>query len=94
MSPLFLNEKDKKEMRENVQISTSSMLSKTNITLKQAALCVVTITMICLPSFPLENFIIFRSLFKTELNIYDGVFCKNNKLLTKKKLHHRRLLGF
>ena len=46
MSPLFLNEKDKKEMRENLQISTSSMLSKTNITLKQAALCVVTITMI------------------------------------------------
>ena len=29
MPPLFLKEKDKKEIRENVQISTSSMLNKT-----------------------------------------------------------------
>ena len=35
MPPLFLKEKDKKEIRENVQISTSSFLNKTNITLKQ-----------------------------------------------------------
>ena len=35
---LFLNEKDKKTIRENVQI---------NVTLKQETLRVVTITMIC-----------------------------------------------
>ena len=38
MSQLFLKEKDKKEIRENVQISTSSILNKTNITLKQETL--------------------------------------------------------
>ena len=43
MPPLFLSEKDKKEIRENVQISTSSILNKTNITLKQETLCFVTI---------------------------------------------------
>ena len=47
MLPLFLKEKDKKEIRENVQISTSSILNKTNITLKQETLSVVTIMMIC-----------------------------------------------
>ena len=36
MSPLFLKEKDKKEITEQVQISTSSFLSKT--TLKQETL--------------------------------------------------------
>ena len=46
MTQLFLKEKDKKEARENVQISTSPILNKTNITLKQETLCVVTITMI------------------------------------------------
>ena len=34
MPPLFLKEKDKKKMKEKVQISTSSFLDKTNITLK------------------------------------------------------------
>ena len=47
MAPIFLNEKDKKEIRENVQISTSSFLNKTNITLKQETQRVVTIAMIC-----------------------------------------------
>ena len=47
MPPLFLKEKEKKEIRENVHISTSSILNKTKITLKQETLCVVTITMIC-----------------------------------------------
>ena len=46
MTQLLLKEKDKKEVRENVQISTSPILNKTNITLKQETLCVVTITMI------------------------------------------------
>ena len=32
MPPVFLKEKDKKEIKENVQISTSSFLNKTNIT--------------------------------------------------------------
>ena len=32
MPPLFLKEKDKKEIRENVQISTAPFLNKTNIT--------------------------------------------------------------
>ena len=35
MPPLFLKKKDKKEITENVQISTSSFFNKTNITLKQ-----------------------------------------------------------
>ena len=43
----FLKEKDNKEIIENVQISTSALLNKTNITLKQEMLCVVTMTMIC-----------------------------------------------
>ena len=47
MAPLFLKENDKKEMRENVQISASYSLNKTNITLKQETPRVVTITMIC-----------------------------------------------
>ena len=47
MPLLFLKEKNKKGIRENVQISTSSILNKTNITLKQKMLYVVTITMIC-----------------------------------------------
>ena len=47
MLPLFLKEKDKKEIRENVQVSTSSFLNKTNITLKQETLRVLTIMMIC-----------------------------------------------
>ena len=34
MPSLFLNEKDKKEMTENVQISTSSFLNKISKTLK------------------------------------------------------------
>ena len=34
--------------------------------------------------FCYENFIIFRSLFKTDSIIYDGVFYESNKLLTKK----------
>ena len=38
MSPLFLKEKDKKEITEQVQISTSSFLNKTNMTLKQETL--------------------------------------------------------
>ena len=32
MSPLFLKEKDKKEIQENAQTSTSSSLNKTNLT--------------------------------------------------------------
>ena len=31
MPPAFLKEKDKKEIKENVQISTSSFLNKTNL---------------------------------------------------------------
>ena len=34
MPPLFLKEKYKKEIKENVYISTWSFLNKTNITLK------------------------------------------------------------
>ena len=47
MAPLFLKEKDKKEIKENVQISTSSFLNKINTTLKQETLRVATIAMIC-----------------------------------------------
>ena len=46
MPLLFLKEKDKKETRENFQISSSFFLKKTNITLKQETLRVVTVTMI------------------------------------------------
>ena len=45
MPPLFSKKKDKKEIGEKVQISTSSSLNKTN-NLKQETLLVVTITMI------------------------------------------------
>ena len=41
MTLQFLKEKDKKEIRENVQILTSSFLNKTNVTLKQETLRVV-----------------------------------------------------
>ena len=47
MSPLFLKEKNEKEIKEHVQISASSFLNKTNIILKQETLRVITITMIC-----------------------------------------------
>ena len=30
------------------------------------------------------KFSLFSGAFKTEFTIYDGVFCENNKLLTKK----------
>ena len=63
MLPLFLKEKDKKEIRENVQISTLSFLNKTNKTLKQETLNVVQSQCFALPRFHLENFIIFRRLF-------------------------------
>ena len=46
MPALFLKEKDKKEIKEHVQISTSSFLNKTSLTLKKEMLRVVTITMI------------------------------------------------
>ena len=35
MPPPFLQEKDKKEIKEHVQISTSPFLNKTNITLQE-----------------------------------------------------------
>ena len=38
MPRLILTEKDKKEIRENVQISTSFFLNKTDKTLKQESL--------------------------------------------------------
>ena len=47
MTLQFLKEKDKKEIRENVQILTSSFLNKTNVTLKQETLRIVRIAMIC-----------------------------------------------
>ena len=47
MTPLFLKEKEKQEIRENVQISTLPFLKdETNLT-KTKTLRVVTITMIC-----------------------------------------------
>ena len=39
MPALFLKEKEKKEIKEHVPISTSSFLNKTNITLKQETCC-------------------------------------------------------
>ena len=55
MTPLFLNEKDKKKITENVQNSTSSFLYKTNKILKQEMLHVLTnLMMLCL-GFVLKN---------------------------------------
>ena len=47
MPLLFLKEKIKEKVQENVWILTLPFLNKTNITLKQETLRVVTITMIC-----------------------------------------------
>ena len=47
MYPLLLMENNKKEIRANVQISSSSFLNKINLTLKQESLRVVTTAMIC-----------------------------------------------
>ena len=86
MSLLFLKVTEKNETNGNIQISTSSFLNKTNVPLKQETVRVVTIAMICYIYIRLENFITFRSFLKTESNIYYGVFCENNKLLTKKSI--------
>ena len=47
MPLLFLKEKVKEKVQENVWILTLPFFNKTNITLKQETLRVVTITMIC-----------------------------------------------
>ena len=54
MPQLFLKEKDKKEIRENFQISNSTFLNKTNKTLKQEILHVVRITMMLRLDFALK----------------------------------------
>ena len=91
MPPLFLRLKGNERKLSDFNFV---FLNKTNLTLRQKTLRVVTIAIFAPTKFCLENFIIFRNLLKTKSTIYDGVLCKNTKLLTKKKLHHRCLLWF
>ena len=65
MPPIFLKEKDKQEKIENVQISTSSFLNKTNITLKQETLRVVT-----------NQDDLFRLSFVLKISLFSGAYLK------------------
>ena len=65
MPPIFLKEKDKQEKIENVQISTSSFLNKTNITLKQETLRVVT-----------NQDDLFRLSFVLKISLFLGAYLK------------------
>ena len=93
MPPLFLKEKYKKEIRENVQISTFSFLNKTNKYLKQETLHVVKVTMMLRLDFVLKISLFSGASLKPIQQSMMEFFCKNNKLLTEEKLYHRCSLG-